>query len=162
MASNRIGTKNRRFYICSLSCDTIVYKVQFLTDDCYLIILLSQLIIVAWSVLLSFLQGMLKPTQLKAFFPDLHSEDYWWGNCFVWYWETFTVHVGWWTHIIKHDITCFVAIFFFVEINVWYIWAFQKWVLPSTLYNNYCWLFFLGKSKMKNSYNLFSDCKYFP
>lgn len=30
MASNRIGTKNRRFYICSLSCDTIVYKVQFL------------------------------------------------------------------------------------------------------------------------------------
>ncbi|KAL9969477.1 hypothetical protein ACROYT_G021697 [Oculina patagonica] len=27
MASNRIGTKNRRFYICSLSCDTIVYKI---------------------------------------------------------------------------------------------------------------------------------------
>ena len=28
MASNRIGTKNRRFYICSLSCETIVYKVN--------------------------------------------------------------------------------------------------------------------------------------
>lgn len=27
MATNRIGTKNRRFYVCSLSCDTIVYKV---------------------------------------------------------------------------------------------------------------------------------------
>ncbi|XP_078373779.1 uncharacterized protein LOC144657317 isoform X1 [Oculina patagonica] len=47
MASNRIGTKNRRFYICSLSCDTIVYK------------------------------GMLKPVQLQGFFPDLQSEDYW-------------------------------------------------------------------------------------
>ena len=28
MATNIIGTKNRRFYICSLSCDTIVYKVK--------------------------------------------------------------------------------------------------------------------------------------
>lgn len=28
MATNRIGTKNRRFYICSLSCDVIVYKVK--------------------------------------------------------------------------------------------------------------------------------------
>ena len=28
MATNLIGTKNRRFYICSLSCDTIVYKVK--------------------------------------------------------------------------------------------------------------------------------------
>ena len=27
MATNRIGTKNRRCYICSLSCETIVYKV---------------------------------------------------------------------------------------------------------------------------------------
>ena len=28
MATNRIGTKNRRFYICSMSSDTIVYKVK--------------------------------------------------------------------------------------------------------------------------------------
>ena len=28
MSTNLIGTKNRRFYICSLSCDTIVYKVK--------------------------------------------------------------------------------------------------------------------------------------
>ena len=28
MATNIIGTKNRHFYICSLSCDTIVYKVK--------------------------------------------------------------------------------------------------------------------------------------
>ena len=28
MATNIIGTKNRRFYICSLSCETIVYKVK--------------------------------------------------------------------------------------------------------------------------------------
>lgn len=46
MATNRIGTKNRRFYICSLSCDVIVYK------------------------------GMLKPVQLQGFFHDLQSEDY--------------------------------------------------------------------------------------
>ncbi|XP_058953024.2 uncharacterized protein [Pocillopora verrucosa] len=46
MATNRIGTKNRRFYVCSLSCDTIVYK------------------------------GMLKPDQLQGFYLDLQCKDY--------------------------------------------------------------------------------------
>ena len=42
MSTNLIGTKNRRFYICSLSCDTIVYKVKLVI----LVVLTLSLIII--------------------------------------------------------------------------------------------------------------------
>ena len=40
---------------------------------------------------------MLKPTQLKVFFPDLRSNDYWWEN--VSYDIENYLYLGWWVHI---------------------------------------------------------------
>ena len=45
MATNIIGTKNRRFYICSLSCDTIVYKVK----SAILVVLTLSIIIIVYN-----------------------------------------------------------------------------------------------------------------
>ena len=59
MATNIIGTKNRRFYICSLSCDTIVYKVKsvilvVLTLSIIIIIILYNDNIIGDELLLNF------------------------------------------------------------------------------------------------------------
>ena len=48
MSTNIIGTKNRRFYICSLSCDTIVYKVKLVI----LVVLTLSIIIIIIILLL--------------------------------------------------------------------------------------------------------------
>ena len=59
MATNIIGTKNRRFYICSLSCDTIVYKVKsvilvVLTLSIIIIIIINNDNIIGDELLLNF------------------------------------------------------------------------------------------------------------
>ena len=70
MATNRIGTKNRRFYICSLSCDTVVYKVftMFIELDN---ILLNEIfrIIRRWH------GGVVRVLDLLTSVPGCHSLD---------------------------------------------------------------------------------------